>query len=247
MGEITGEHKQFGETMLLGGLSSLAVASHELKSPLALIRQLALALESDLVPESEKKRLLRQISLTSEKALRLTGDLTKSVRLPEALFNLEPINPYQLCQDVIKEIDPLFRANERKVTLKSKRKHLLLVANRDLLRRVILNFSDNALNYADDKTDIEINIDTYNRGKTVRLGVRDYGPAVPCDVFAKLEDKLSKVSSSSIYARPQSSGLGLYIVSQFAEAMNGKIGVTRHRDGATFFIDLQSSRQLSLL
>lgn len=247
MGATTGEHKQNSDLTLFGGLPSLAVAAHELKSPLALIRQLSLALESDIVPDAERKRLLRQISLTSEKALRLTSDLTKSIRMPDALFTLEPINPYQLCEDIIREIDPLFKAYDRKVMLKSRRRSLLMVANRDLLRRVILNFSDNALNYADDKSNIEIKIDTYNKGKIVRLGVRDYGPAVPIDVFRVLGNKLSSLSSSSIHARPQSSGLGLFIVKQFAEAMNGEIGVTRHRDGATFYIDLQSSRQLSLL
>jgi len=51
----------------------------------------------------------------------------------------------------------------------------------------------------------------------------------------------------AIHARPQSSGLGLYIAGQFADAMNGRIGVTRHRDGATFYVDLQASKQLSLL
>jgi K+-sensing histidine kinase KdpD len=50
-----------------------------------------------------------------------------------------------------------------------------------------------------------------------------------------------------IHCRPQSSGLGIFIASQFADAMNGNIGVTRHRDGVTFYVDLNSSRQLKFL
>ena len=109
-----------------------------------------------------------------------------------------------------------------------------------------MNFSDNALNYAGSDLAIELQIKALNSGKIIRLGVRDYGPAISSDMWRSLRDKLSK-TNMPVNARPQSSGLGLYIASQFAEVMNGKIGVIRHRDGATFYVDLQASAQLSLL
>lgn len=248
MSVARGEHNQSVSRPLLNDLPSLIVAAHELKSPLALVRQLSLMLESDNVLMDDQKRMLRQISLTSERALRLTSDLTRSVNLTDALFELEPINPQQLCKDIVCELTPLFEAHNRKVKLVSRRSSLLLVANRDLLRRIILNFSDNALNYAEDEnTNVEIKIKMRNSGRVVRLGVRDYGPALSNDLFKSLRNKLVNVSPTSIHARPQSSGLGLFIVSQFADVMNGKIGVIRHHDGATFYVDLQASRQLSLL
>jgi len=247
MSAVRGEHCQSVDGSLPNGLPPLIVAAHELKSPLALVRQLSLMLEGDNISPDDQKRMLRQISLTTERALRLTSDLTRSVNLTDTLFELEPINPQQLCKDIVCELTPLFAAHNRKVRLIPRRSPLLLVANRDLLRRIILNFSDNALNYAEDNADVEIKIRTHNAGKTIRLGVRDYGPALSNDIFKSLRSKLTNVSSTPIHARPQSSGLGLYIVSQFADAMNGKIGVTRHRDGSTFYVDLQASRQLSLL
>ena len=122
----------------------------------------------------------------------------------------------------------------------------MLVANRDLLRRIIINFSDNALHYAAADATVKIQIGSLQSGKVIRLGVRDYGPALPSDTLKSLRGKLLH-SSTPVHARPQSSGLGLYISTQFADVMNGKIGVTQHRDGATFYIDLQASSQLSLL
>ena len=241
-----GEHDRLLDGPLADGLPSIMAAAHELKSPLALIRQLSLMLEDGEVSKSEHQRMLCQISLTSERALRLTNDLTRSVRLSDAMFTLEPINPQQLCQDIVHELTPLFSAHDRNVKLVARKKQLLLVANRDLLRRIIMNFSENALHYSENDSPVEIQIGLLDSGRTVRLGVRDHGPALANDALNTLGGRLVD-SPTTIYARPQSSGLGIYISSQFADAMNGRIGVTRHHDGSTFYVDLQASRQLSLL
>ncbi len=238
--------KQLGVGLFDGQVPPLIAAAHELKSPLALVRQLALSLEAGDLSPSESQRMLRQISLTSERALRLTNDLTRSARLDDAMFTLEPINPQQLCEDIVQELQPLFNAYGRNVRFVPHRHPLLLVGNRDLLRRIIMNFSDNALHYAESDSAVEIQIRAFNAGQMIRLGVRDYGPALSSDMWKTLQSKLAK-APQSVHARPQSSGLGLYVASQFADAMNGKIGVTRHRDGATFYVDLGASRQLSLL
>jgi two-component system sensor histidine kinase GlrK len=248
MSAARGEHEQLFDEPLVDGLSSLVAAAHELKSPLALVRQLSLMLEDggDRISMNDQKRMLRQISLTSERALRLTSDLTRSVRLSDALFALEPINPQQLCEDIVHELTPLFLAHDRDFRLVSHKHPLLLVANRDLLRRIIMNFSDNALHYAEGNEAIEIRIGSIKSGSVIRLGVRDYGPALSKDTLKSLPGKLA-CAPTPVHARPQSSGLGLYIANQFANAMNGNIGMIRHHDGATFYVDLQASRQLSLL
>jgi signal transduction histidine kinase len=233
------------DVMPAGELSSLTAAAHELKSPLALLRQLALRLDASDVTD-QQRRLIQQMTLTSERALRLTGDLTRSARLKDALFELEPINPEQLCQDIAAELAPLFEAHGRSLAVSHRMHPLLLVANRDLLRRIIMNFSDNALHYSQPGTAVHMQIQAFTKTGTVRVGIRDFGPAVSSDMWRALQKKL-KHSPQAIHARPQSSGLGLFIASQFAEAMQGTIGATRHRDGATFYVELQASRQLRLL
>ena len=226
-------------------VSSLTAAAHELNSPIALMRQLALRLDAgDVSPQ--QRRLIQQITLTSERALRLTSDLTRSARLEDALFELEPINPEQLCRDIATELAPLFEAHGRSLAVSHRAHPLLLVANRDLLRRILTNFSDNALHYSQPGTAVHMQIQAFTKTGTVRVGIRDFGPALSSDMWRALRKKL-KHAPQAVHARPQSSGLGLFIASQFAEAMDGTIGATRHRDGATFYVELQASRQLSLL
>jgi K+-sensing histidine kinase KdpD len=237
-----------------GDITPLTAAAHELKAPLALVRQLALRLQDDLtlgdhaeqLSDSAKLKLLQQITLTSERALRLTSDLTKAARLDSAFFSLEPLNPEQLCQDIVSELTPLFDAYGKTVVRAGSRHPLLLVANRDLLRRILLGFSDNALHYTQAGTAVHLQIKAFRKTGTIRIGVRDFGPALSSDMWRQLQKKL-KIAPQAIHARPESSGLGLYIAHQFAEVMNGTIGAIRHKDGATFYVELQASSQLSLL
>ena len=227
-------------------VTPLVAAAHELKAPLALVRQLALRLGDETLTTAERERLLHQTVLTSERALRLTSDLTKASRLDSAMFQLEPINPDQLCRDVVSELQPLFEAYGRSVAIKGRRHPLLLVAHRDLLRRILLSFSDNALHYSQPGTAVHLQIQAFKKAGTIRVGVRDFGPALSADMWQTLQKKLN-TAPQKIHARPESSGLGLYIASQFATAMNGRIGAVRHKDGATFYVELQASNQLSFL
>lgn len=227
-------------------LVPLVAAAHELKSPLALVRQLTLRLDDESLTDAQRKVLIERVVLTSERGLRLTNDLTKAARLEDALFSLEPINPEQVCVDVASELTPLFAAYGRQVTVKSRKHPLLLVANRDLLRRILIGFSDNALKYSETNVAVELQVKAFKQAGMVRIGVRDYGPALSSDMWRTLQEKL-RVAPQAVHARPESSGLGLYIASQFAEAMNGRIGAIRHKDGATFYVELQASTQMSLL
>lgn len=247
MDGIKGDQEFLNSHSLVGGMPPIITAAHELKSPIVLIRQLALALQDTNFTVEEKSRIINQILLTSERALRLTTDLTRSVNLSDAMFKLEPINPQQICEDVVHELKPLFEANKKEIKFINRKHPLLLVANRDLLRRIITNFSDNALHYSGESKTVEIRIGSLKSGSIIRLAVRDYGPDLNVkDVKMLKNGKL--LETHFINNRPQSSGLGIYIASQFAIAMHGKIGITRHRKvGTTFYVDLQASKQLSLL
>ena len=213
---------------------SFITAAHELKAPLALMRQLSLSLEAGELSPHQVQEAARRITLTSERALRLTTNLTKTARLEGAMFAMEPINPVSVCQEVMSEIMPLYAAQGRQVVMRPHRRTTLALANRDLLRRILMNFLDNALHYSRHDTPVTLTAQTREGGSKVRLGVRDFGPAV-------------SVAPAGGHNRPESSGLGVHIAQQFAQAMNATIGTIRHRDGATFYVDIGVSTQLRLL
>lgn len=235
-----------GEGLNFDELSSVIVAAHELKAPLSLIRQLSMSLASLELSQREQREIIEHMKLTSERALRLTTDLTRSQSLQTELFELEPINPQQICQEVVYEMTPRYRTSQRQIRFSKSKKPLLAVANKDLLRRILVNFADNAIHYSQENSAIELLASTTDGGETVRIGVRDYGPATSKKFLQSL-DINSLLRPQQINARPESSGLGLMIASKFASAMNGTIGATRHRNGTTFFVDVQASKQMSFL
>ena len=223
----------------------IVAAAHELKAPLALIRQLALELETGDYTALERSILQRRITLTTERALRLTTGLTRANRLDEGLFTCEPINPMTLCEEVAQEISPLYQAHNRRFQVASRQRPLLGIANRELLRRILLGFADNALHYGGDLLPVRLVANERRRGGIIRLGVRDYGPAAPTEVWRKVVANLGK--PQPLQDRPTSSGLGMVIAQEFAAAMGATIGAIRHRDGATFYVDIATSTQMRLL
>jgi len=227
------------------GVSATGIAAHELKSPLVLLRQLALELAGDSLTDAERRSIAEQMTLVSERALRLTSDLTRAESPQLHLFSLEPVNPLDITKDVRLELQSLYKAQGR--TLSVKRIHHLppVIANRDLLRRILLNFADNALHYTDIEGVVELQAQLINERSVVRLSVRDYGPYIPMKQWRKLTQNLTDVKI--VHQRPLSSGLGLYISNEFAKAMDGRIGAIRHQDGASFYVELPVSHQLALL
>lgn len=233
------------------GISSLdAMVAHELKSPLALLRQLSLEIEhggQDLTRE-EIDILAHKITVMSEKTLRLLSNLTKSHTLQDSLFQLEPLNPRALCEDVAHEITPLIEAHGRAIQVTAKRTLPLVLANRDLLQRVLMQYIENALKYSHKHTPLLINLSSRNSDKKVRFSVRDFGPMPQKNLLnTPLQSSNNTQMVSPIARRPDSSGLGLLISRQFAEHMGSEVGVIRHVDGASFYIDVAQSQQLELV
>ena len=232
------------EIVLFGTGSSAVVVAHELKAPLALMRQLALSieLENDL---AGAQKVSEQIVATSERALRQVNDLTKVARLEDAMFEMEPVNPRVVCDEVLAELWKYFRFNRRELSIEYKNKRKLVVGNRQLLFSVVYNFCLNAMNYGGEELPSRVIVRDL-QGNKVRVEVRDYGPAVPTKIWRQIKDGVVK-QPVDIAMRPGSSGLGLYIAAKFANYMQSDFGLIRHRDGTSFYIDLPVSGQLSFL
>lgn len=227
---------QANDSLFSSGSFGVISAAHELKTPTALIRQLALELKDKYSESDQERLLLDQIILTAERSLRLTNNLTKSASLTRELFELEPVNVQQVCEEVAHEMTPIYELHGRQINVRSRRRPPLVVANRDLLRRILLGFADNALHYGGER--LPVVLEVRQKATEAHVGVRDQGPLLTPRSFT---------AGPVMTGRPESSGIGLHIATRFAEIMQARIGSHRHRDGMTYFLSLPVSEQLSLL
>jgi len=224
--------------------SSLVAAAHELKTPLVLLRQLALELENT-DDENRRIEVVRRIKLTTERSLRLVDNLTKIANLDGAMFDMEPIQLPGLCYEVVNELTPLSRALGQSFNIKNSRVTPVAVGHRELMRSLIMSLIDNALQYNSDNQPIKISSKVERNEATI--AIRDYGPIMEISQYKKLEQSLGN-QAMPIAARPLSSGLGLMIAGQLVRAMQGRLSVSRHHSGGmTFRVHLPASRQLALM
>ena len=224
-------------------VNGILVAAHELKAPLGLVRQLALSFDFTTQPTDELEHIRAQMVDVSERAMRQVRDLTKIAQLETGQYVLEPVAVRAVCDEVRRELRSLFRFNQRELVVRYVNKSRLVTANWDLLYSVVYNFCLNAVSYAGETARSELTV--CDHAGRVRVGVRDYGPMLPVDVWREMRRGWLE-KPRSIPMRPGSSGLGLYIASRFSRYMQAEVGAVRHRDGTSFYVELPVSRQGSL-
>ncbi len=221
-------------------VDGILVAAHELKAPLAVLRQLALSLdEMDMANEHIRSEMVN----VSDRAIKQVNDLAKIRRLEDGLFEMEPVAIRAVCDDVSRELSYLFSYNKRDLFIHYSNRARLVTANRELLFSVIYNFLLNAIHYSGKDTRAELLVKDHNN--KIQVVVRDFGPTLPIDVWREMRRGWIN-KPTSIAMRPGSSGLGLYIASKFSRYMNAEVGAIRHRDGTSFYVELPISKQASL-
>gem|GEM_PF-227818 len=231
--------------------AALVAAAHELKAPLVLIKHLAQSLiDPSTLAANQQWDYLQRIQMTADRSLRFVQHLTLSYRLqtdPRVVpfdFALEPLSMNKICNDALDEMTPYAKQHKQQLRLSGLHCPHLVLANEDILRDIVINLVDNAIQHNPSGNVVDVAAEC--RGEQVRLVVRDNGGGVTLSELRSLRQNLG-AQPQPLSGRSGTSGLGLYIVQQFAQAMGGNLGLGRAPQGTAFFVDLLRSRQLSLL
>jgi signal transduction histidine kinase len=228
-------------------MTSAVAAAHELKAPLSTIQYLAALLQDTqtVLDEKQQRDYLSHMQFTAKRSLQLIDSLTQSFHVSQLDLELEPVNVSHVCEDVLNDVAPLARSLSQTIDLTLPRRSPLALAHHTVLRSVISNLCDNALKHNPPESHVAIAISQPKQH--IRVAVRDSGPVVRAGDYKRIKQKLGR-ELHPLSGRVGSSGLGLYIASQLADAMGGRLEVMRHRSsGMTFSVQLQPSYQLTLL
>jgi signal transduction histidine kinase len=202
----------------------LALVSHELRTPLSRIRvALDLAAEGDV---ERARRALSSIGLDLAELERLLGDTLTYTRLElverggeETPLALEEFDSTPFVHEAAERFRHAFP--ERALHVETDADLPLLVADRVLLMRVVLNLLDNAAKYGPAEPGVRLRA-THGAGR-LTLEVTDAGEALdPADV-ARLFEPFFRARSTQRGATTDGLGLGLTLCRRVVEAHGGKI------------------------
>lgn len=221
-------------------------ASHELRSPLATMRQyaeLAVA-HPETVPTGE---LGEVVIAEGERMQDLVEGLLLLARLDEG--QRPPTAPVDLDDLVLREADRLSRTGghpgERSTAVEVDTSGVgpgRVEGNDRLLARVVRNLVDNAARHAEGRITLRVRSESTERGQRVQFTVADDGAGVPSEDRERIFDRFTRLDEGR--ARDVGgSGLGLAIVCDVVEAHGGTVSVAAgdgkgEFTGAVFTVDL---------
>jgi NtrC-family two-component system sensor histidine kinase KinB len=210
----------------------VAVASHELQTPLTTLRMTLLMLQeaSDALPD--RQRQLVATSLIGVEQLTETVheflDLTR-IEAGELRLNLEPLHISSVIASAVRRVEGQAIAQGIALSNLADRDLPPIVADSLRLRAVFDNIFSNALKYTPSGGSVSIQTGLLpavgDQPDTVSISITDTGPGIPSGFRSRIFDKFFRLEHHHSEARSgaRGAGIGLYMCRQIVELHGGDI------------------------
>ena len=214
----------------------IATVSHELKTPLASSDFSLKLLEDNRIGPKERKELIQQLKNDNQRMLRILSELLNmsQIEAGKIQLDIQSVSPYQIIENSANAV--VAAAKERGISIDKKIAEDLpnVKADSDKISWVLNNFLTNAIKYAPDKSDIQI--ECKKTDAQISFAVKDQGQGIDEAYLGKIFERYFQVPGRS---DKKGSGIGLAICKEFIEAMGGRIWVTsKIGEGSVFGFDL---------
>jgi len=204
----------------------LQEASHELKTPIMVIRSYIQSLMDGIIPKDEMDDTLKNIedeTFKMEKRVRSLLNITKMDHLSNQSLKLEEVNLHDL---VLKKVNR-FEWRNVDIDWKLDINEVSCNCDREKLEVVLDNLFDNQLKYAISKVEIQL----YQEDDDIIIRIYNDGPPIKEKNQEKIFKKFQKGADGEF-------GLGLAISKFIIELHEGEIWTTNENGGAAFYIKL---------
>ncbi|QTL98101.1 HAMP domain-containing protein [Iocasia frigidifontis] len=214
-----------------------ADASHELRTPIAVIRaQVEEVLDKRKVTNEEYHEVLIAIKKQVEHMGNLVSQMLMLSRADDNQTNIEKesFDLDFLISVLIEEMHSI--AQSKNIVLKKElanaNEPLIIEADMSLITQLLLNLIDNAIKYS--YSDGIVIIKANMMSKYVKIDVIDQGPGISAEHLQNIFERFYRVDKSRS-RKEGGSGLGLSICRWIVEAHNGKITVDSQVGKGTSF------------
>lgn len=210
----------------------MADASHELRTPVSVIRSVAdVTLDRPSRAEPEYRDALALVRAQTTQATRLLDDMLMLARADSGGYPLQPVHLY-LNELVASCCDALGGpAAERKVSLyMAPSVDVPMSGDEELLRRMVLNLLQNAVQHTRTGGRVDVAVSQVDGEAEVR--VVDQGFGIAAADRSRIFERFVQLDAAR---RRSGAGLGLPIARWIAEAHGGRLELTDSSDaGSTF-------------
>jgi signal transduction histidine kinase len=215
----------------------VAGASHELRTPIALIRSSAEVLAREGVAGPDGDRLARDIIAESDRLAGLVGELSE-LALAEARPPAPPtsVDLADVVRDVASRAEPLAHSSGKWIEAPPAGAIVAGRGDRARLVQVALILVDNAIRHT--PSGGTIRLAAAAQGGRAQLSVSDQGPGIPVADRERIFEAFARLPGIAPH-RPNpdaGSGLGLAIARSLVEAMGGEIHVEDAPGGGARFV-----------
>jgi len=224
----------------------VADVSHELKTPLALIRLFAETLQSDRVPTDEKRReYLSVILRESTRLTNLINNILDFARIDAGRkeYQLQPTDVAAVVRDAYETYRPQLDHEGFEHRLVVAEPLPRVDADSDAIAQILVNLINNAIKYSGDEKSltIELTPDTRRGRRGVLISVHDRGIGIRPEDRAHLTEGFFRAGDPRV--REQSgTGLGLALVKYIVDSHRGSLDIeTRLVKGSTFRVFLPAT------
>lgn len=222
----------------------LSAVSHELQTPIAIIRGYAgLLADPDLKLDSKKvKQQANYIVEESQRLEQMVQQMLYATRIQAGGLKLQrlPLDVSSWLAELTEKFRPVAAARGVELVTGVLPPGLTVNADEEKLHQLVTNLMENATKYAGGRP-VTISAHPVDR-RWVRVDVRDGGPGIPQTERERIFSPFER-GGDPLKQRVRGAGLGLYICKAIAEAHGGKIGVEgTPGGGATFFFTLPRER-----
>ena len=217
----------------------VANVSHELKTPLALIRLYAETLELGRVPNQERKaEYYRVINKESRRLTQLINNILDFSRIEAGRkeYRLVPSDIGAVVRDVVESYR--FAIEKLGFTLELELGEDLppLELDPEALSQALINLLNNAIKYSPEQKAITVSV--RREQDRVLLSVSDRGMGIPRSEHRRIFEKFYRVETSLVHTT-KGSGLGLALVQHITEAHGGHVELSSTPgEGSRFTLSL---------
>jgi len=202
-------------------------ASHELKTPLTVIKSYANLLRRHGLENKEMAdEAIHAIHSEATRIQKMTETFLDLANLEqENLLEMHKVDLVSLSQSILKQLKDVYK---REITLRFEENPITIYADELKIKQVIIILLDNAIKYSNEQIEVFINRDSQH----AKIRIKDYGIGIPQKEIENIFERFYRVDKARS-RETGGSGLGLHIAKSIIKLHKGEIKINSKEGSGT--------------